>query len=240
MFLSSFVSAQMLHPDKPDSGKKCAICHFQWVYPFYTEHRDGELVPQPAEKMVATAEMCFSCHDGSIADSRKIVFHDPGHREGVLPSEKITIPEDFPLDDGGRLQCSTCHTPHALASEAGVGVEVFLRSSDRESDLCRTCHRDKEGGPAKGNHSIAVSAKKQPAEIVGHGGRFGDAMPNEGSMTSFWSFLQKIQHDPFYVYPVMDTVPPCQAGRALMREAIPLIYGHRTPECPTGGVPVLR
>jgi predicted CXXCH cytochrome family protein len=179
IFLFTSASPQMLHPDKPDSGKKCAICHFQWVYPFYTEHRDGELVPQPMEKMVATAEMCFSCHDGSIADSRKIVFHDPGHREGVLPSGKITVPEDFPLDEGGRLQCSTCHTPHALASEAGVGVEVFLRSSDRESDLCRTCHRDKEGGPAKGNHSIAVSAKKQPTEIVGHGGRFGDAMPNE-------------------------------------------------------------
>ena len=64
--LSSPLCAQMLHPDKPDSGKKCAICHFQWVYPFYTEHRDGELVPQPKEKMVATAEMCFSCHDGNV------------------------------------------------------------------------------------------------------------------------------------------------------------------------------
>ena len=177
--LSSPVCAQMLHPDKPDSARKCAICHYQWVYPFYTEHRDGELVPRPEEKEVASPEMCFSCHDGSVEDSRKIVFHDPGHRAGVLPSRAITVPADFPLDQEGRLQCSTCHTPHALASETGVEIEVFLRSTDRESDLCRTCHRDKEGGPEHGNHSIAVSANKQPREILEHGGRFGDVMPNE-------------------------------------------------------------
>ena len=158
LLLLSSVCAQMLHPDKPDSARKCAICHYQWVYQFYSEHRDGELVPKPEEKEVASPEMCFSCHDGSVEDSRKIVFHDPGHRAGVLPSRAITVPPDFPLDPEGRLQCSTCHTPHALASETGEEIEVFLRSTDRESDLCRTCHRDKEGGPAKGNHSIAVSA----------------------------------------------------------------------------------
>jgi len=97
--LSSPVYAQMLHPDKPDSARKCAICHYQWVYPFYTEHRDGELVPKPEEKEVASPEMCFSCHDGSVEDSRKIVFHDPGHRAGVLPSRAITVPADFPLDE---------------------------------------------------------------------------------------------------------------------------------------------
>jgi predicted CXXCH cytochrome family protein len=167
----------MLHPDKPDSAKKCAICHLEWVYPFYTEHRDGELIARSAGEVVASAEMCFSCHDGSIADSRKTVFHDPGHRAGVLPSEKITVPKDFPLDEQGRLQCATCHTPHALAGGAGESIEIFFRVTNRDSNLCRTCHRDKEGGPARGNHSINVKAARQPEEIMLAGGRFGDATP---------------------------------------------------------------
>ena len=147
--LASPAAAQMLRPDKPDSAKKCAICHFEWVYPFYAEHRDGELIARSTHDVVASAEMCFSCHDGSIADSRKTVFHDPGHRAGVVPSEKITVPKDFPLDDQGGLQCATCHTPHALASKAGESIEIFFRVSNRDSNLCRSCHRDKEGGPAR-------------------------------------------------------------------------------------------
>ena len=175
--MASPARAQMLHPDRPDSAKKCAICHFEWVYAFYTEHRDGELIAQSKQEVVASAEMCFSCHDGSIADSRKTVFHDPGHRAGVLPSKKVTIPEDFPLDDQGRLQCSTCHTPHALASTAGDTIEIFFRATDKDSNLCRTCHRDKEGGPAQGNHSINVNVTNPPAEVLLSGGRFGDTMP---------------------------------------------------------------
>ena len=46
-------------------------------------------------------------------------------------------------------------------------------------------------------------------------------LPMAVSMTSFWSFLQKIHHDLFYVYPVTDTVLPFQVGRDLMPEAIP-------------------
>ena len=175
---SSPAGAQMLHPDKPDSAKKCAICHLEWVYAFYAEHRDGELIVQSKGDVVASAEMCFSCHDGSIADSRKTVFHDPGHRAGVLPSEKITVPKDFPLDDQGRLQCSTCHTPHALAGKPGEGIEIFFRATNKDSNLCRTCHRDKEGGPAQGNHSINVNVPKQPAEVLLAGGRFGNAQPD--------------------------------------------------------------
>ena len=83
--LPSVSSADMVHADKPDSAKKCAICHYQWVYSFYVEHRDGELVQRPGEKEVADEEMCFSCHDGSVADSRSSAFHGAGHRAGLEP-----------------------------------------------------------------------------------------------------------------------------------------------------------
>ncbi len=66
LMLPAVSSADMMHASKPDSAKKCAICHYQWVYSFYVEHRDGELVQRPDEKEVADEEMCFSCHDGSV------------------------------------------------------------------------------------------------------------------------------------------------------------------------------
>ena len=122
------VSAQMFRPDKTDTAKRCAICHFEWVYPFFIEHRDGELIAQPKQKQVAAAEMCFSCHDGSVADSRKTLLHDPGHGTGVKPSSAVTIPAEFPLDQGGHRQCATCHTPHAVASGDSTGVGFFLEA----------------------------------------------------------------------------------------------------------------
>ncbi len=178
-FLPPVLSAQMDHSDKPDTAKKCAICHFQWVYAFYSEHRDGELMPKPKQAAVATRQMCFSCHDGSVADSRNNVFNCAGHKAGVIPSENVTIPVDFPLDDERKMQCFTCHTPHAISSGSGMGIGVFLRAPNENSSFCKMCHKNKTGGFAKGNHSVDVGSKKRPLEITKNGGRFGTAFANQ-------------------------------------------------------------
>ncbi len=182
LLLPAAGNASMFHPEKPDAAKKCAVCHYQWVYTFYNEHRDGELAPLPKQKQVASEEMCFSCHDGSVADSRDAVFHGPGHRTGTVPSEKVSIPEDFPLDTAGRLQCATCHTPHAVSSKGAEDddeVRVFLRGTNKGSRLCMTCHGVKAGGPGHGNHSINVAAADRPRAITGRGGRFGESSKNQ-------------------------------------------------------------
>ena len=180
-FQPPVAGAQMLHPDKPDTAKKCAICHFQWVYPFFKEHRDGELVAMPKDDPVGAEEMCFSCHDGSVADSRDTVFMSPGHKAGVTPSANVVIPETFPLDQAGRLQCTTCHSPHAIFTSPGSDTKerVFFRALNKNSSLCTICHVTRAGGPAKGSHSVNVSAPARSPEILEHGGRFGDAMPNQ-------------------------------------------------------------
>ena len=205
--LSPPAAAQMLHPDKPDSAKKCAICHFAWVYPFYVEHRDGEMVARPTRDAVASEEMCFSCHDGSVADSRKTIFHAPGHRTGLLPSDSITVPKDFPLDDQGKLKCATCHTPHALAGKSGESIEIFFRASNRDSSLCRTCHLDKEGGTARGNHAIDVAVVKQPDEVLWAGGRFGDTRAN-GVICESCHFAHGGVNDKLLVLSAEDTSRP--------------------------------
>jgi predicted CXXCH cytochrome family protein len=179
LFLPSAAPAQMFRPDRTDTAKRCAICHFEWVYPFFIERRDGELMPRPQDKQVASPQMCFSCHDGSVADSRKTVFHDPGHRTGITPSDAVTIPAEFPLDEDGRLQCATCHTPHAVASGDGNGVAFFLRSTNTNSSFCMRCHRNAVGKQEGGNHPTGISLAGIPDSLKQAGSLFGTEPPNQ-------------------------------------------------------------
>jgi hypothetical protein len=58
-------------PRQADTAKKCAICHYRWVYTFFVEHRSTPLAPlDDSRDTVGDPEMCLSCHDGSVRDSR--------------------------------------------------------------------------------------------------------------------------------------------------------------------------
>ena len=71
-------------------------------------------------------------------DSRKKICNDPGHQVGRVPSKRVTIPADFPLDDKGALKCTTCHTPHAVTEGSDSMVEYFLRAPNENSTFCRS------------------------------------------------------------------------------------------------------
>ena len=76
-------------PKSADTAKQCSICHYRWVSTFFTEHRGTPLTPLQEEMVVGTREMCLSCHDGSVMDSRDMVCNDPGHRIGNVPSSRV-------------------------------------------------------------------------------------------------------------------------------------------------------
>ena len=103
-------------PKNPNSAKACAICHYRWIDTFFVEGRGSDLAEYTAEKVVATPDMCFSCHDGSIADSRARAFRTAQHKTNVPPPDHMQIPDIFPLDEQGKMQCATCHTAHGVAS----------------------------------------------------------------------------------------------------------------------------
>ena len=111
-------------------------------------------MPYQADKVAASAEICYSCHDGSVVDSRDRVYNDQHHPINKPPPPGMDIPKIFPLDKDGLMQCSTCHTAHGVSSEMGMEKTVFIRSTNENSAMCRMCHKDKDGGPAKGNHPI--------------------------------------------------------------------------------------
>ena len=167
-------NARVAPGSKADSAKECAICHYRWVYAFFVEHRDGELVPFPEESPVTLEERCFSCHDGSVMDDREKVFSDRGHKTGIKPSDKVNVPEEFPLDEEGKIQCYTCHMHHESPTDSGmVETWLFTRFSNEDSEMCTMCHTDKVGGPEKGNHSMQASPLQIPKELIDHGGRLG-------------------------------------------------------------------
>jgi len=167
------VSAQMIHTVKPDTAKKCAVCHFQWVNTFYNDQMNGDLATRPEKKQVGIREMCISCHDGSIMDSRKSLFHGFEHKIGQKPSADIRIPENFPLDLDGKMQCATCHSPHALPSDTEKPYGLFLRAKNIDSAMCLICHEDKTGLNISGNHPLNVKLPDRSAGLLVSGARKG-------------------------------------------------------------------
>jgi predicted CXXCH cytochrome family protein len=161
-------------PRNPDSAKECAICHYRWIDTFFIDGRGSDLVEYQAEKVVAKPEICFSCHDGSVVDSRARVYNDLRHKINSPPPEHMKIPKIFPMDKDGNMQCSTCHTAHGVSSEMGIEKTIFIRSSNRESGMCRMCHADKDGGPKFGNHPLGSTEREIPKNLKKYGALTGE------------------------------------------------------------------
>jgi predicted CXXCH cytochrome family protein len=157
----------------PNSAKACAICHFRWVDTFFVEGKGSDLVAYQSEKVVAKPEMCLSCHDGSVKDSRARVYNDNGHKTDKPPPAHMKIPEMFPLDEDGNMQCSTCHTAHGVQGGEGSDETIFMRTSNRTSEMCRKCHPERDGGMPAGNHPIDVTSKEIPKRLVALGAAAG-------------------------------------------------------------------
>jgi predicted CXXCH cytochrome family protein len=71
------------------------------------------------------------------------------------------------------MQCTTCHTPHAVSFEEGLQFTFFLRKANNNSSFCKECHVEKVGGLEKGNHPIDIDIKKVPELITKAGGKLG-------------------------------------------------------------------
>lgn len=116
-----------------------------------------------------------------------------GHPVGMRPRRTV-VPGDWPLDNFGRLMCSTCHVAcgRLRTSDATRGLRHNLRSERLGTDFCRECHapRHEPEVSATGTRvpsTIFVSAdatgtvSASPAAPSGrknvHAGIFGVAHP---------------------------------------------------------------
>ncbi|TWT39992.1 cytochrome c nitrite reductase pentaheme subunit [Phycisphaerae bacterium RAS1] len=164
-------------------ARDCTVCHLEWLPPF-SEARDSALMPRPPadpdEPFVARAQVCLSCHDASIVDSRRKVWLEHGHRTGVTPPESIKVPSKLPLVRG-QLACRTCHSAHVFGEPQGdIRTAVFLRVRNTAGELCMSCHVDKTQGPRFGTHPTGGMPWAVPQALVDAGARLG---PNARELT---------------------------------------------------------
>ncbi len=136
--------------------KECVICHAQW-HP--KQNAPDQLLPEinvstiidGKPGVVSDREMCISCHDGYVLDSRE-VFSSKNHQRG-MDKAHIKI-QNLPLGTDDEIYCGTCHTPHALKPERAGGLAPFLREAVTSSALCLDCHSGQEKDHV--NHPIHV------------------------------------------------------------------------------------
>ncbi len=140
IFLAGNSYADVKPPKNPNSAKSCAICHYRWIDTFFIEGRGSDFADYTSEKVVATTEMCFSCHDGSVADSRARAYKTSQHKTNMPPPAGMKLPEVFPLDEQGNLQCATCHSAHGVPSGPDSSETIFMRTSNKNSSMCHMCH----------------------------------------------------------------------------------------------------
>lgn len=154
-------------------SKECALCHFRWIGDFSGTEQKDLLVPLSEEKVVASEPMCFSCHDGSVGDSRYRVWHTTMHKTGEAPSAKVSIPTGFPLDAKGRMQCATCHSAHGVDAKKDMASTIFLREPNVNSSMCQRCHQGKDKGQSHGQHPLNVKLDRAPQALLAAGGKLG-------------------------------------------------------------------
>ena len=164
--------------------RECSTCHIMWLKDF-NRNDVTTLIPYEPKPVVATGkqdvsstnEMCFSCHDGFVLESRPVWKSDKHtHPVGVKPSKNITIPKlkgktVFPLNDDGKVYCGTCHTAHGVSWNQKESP-VFLRVKNVESSMCMACHLEKGTGPIEGNHPVFKKPPNKPQSLIDAGASF--------------------------------------------------------------------
>jgi len=134
---------------KPDSSKECSVCHFEWM-PEFVSGKGTEIIPYQKEKVVADEKMCFSCHNGTVGDSRIKIWTGDKHKLTDKIPDNIKVPNYLPLDNG-KIACRTCHSAHGTKSprDETLAESIFLRVKNSNSELCISCHKENKGD---GNH----------------------------------------------------------------------------------------
>ncbi len=151
-----------------NSSRECAIWHYRWMEQFVAGH-GTKLVEYQVEDVAGDELMCFSCHDGSIDDSRTKVWVGGIHKTGVKPSDKVTIPKLFPLSPEGEVVCATCHSAHSNPTDTNIERSVFMRVTNTDSVLCEMCHVNQT--LRKTNHPVHVGKNPLPEVLFAEGAK---------------------------------------------------------------------
>jgi len=187
--LFMFASASFAFVGLQKSSKKeCALCHVMWLDTFRTNRetlikwQPGNVLMKDTQGIVSSEDMCYSCHDGYVVDSRYVVWKGNNHTTFKKPSEKVRIPETLTLSNKDEIYCGTCHSPHSgreaapgmSAEETIPGPLSFLRLPNTNSELCEACHVEPADYQRTHGHPVHTDKLKIPEKLFDAGGLQGD------------------------------------------------------------------
>lgn len=169
-FIVFFLPCSAEALDKRSSKKECCLCHVLWAEAFVTHDetlvgpRESTIIVAGSIGLSSSREMCTSCHDGYVADSRAMVQSGNKHQLlGKVP-DWLKLPEPFRLDRNNEFYCGTCHGFHDVMAEGAIGQTPFVRMDNDRSQMCTACHVDKTEKPANTNHPVLKKPEKPPFE----------------------------------------------------------------------------
>jgi predicted CXXCH cytochrome family protein len=162
------------------SKRDCVVCHIMWLDDFRTDQESlidfqpGNVLMKDTQGVVSSEEICFSCHDGYIKDSRHITWKFNRHPTFVKPSKNVTIPSDLPLSVKGEIYCGTCHSAHgkgAAPHDDPTGRTAVFREVNIDSSLCEKCHRNEASYKFSNGHPLHTTALELPDKLFRLGSR---------------------------------------------------------------------
>ncbi len=110
------------------SQEKCSLCHIRESVFFAPGFASPEALKAFGEERV-----CYSCHNGTVCDSRDVLWRGAQH------------PPVARRSGSGRKRCSACHSPHAQGGWSILaGTSVPIRKGG--DAVCAGCHPDHERG----------------------------------------------------------------------------------------------
>lgn len=161
------------------SKRDCAICHIMWLNDFRTDKKTlikwqpGNVLMKDTQGVVSSEEICYSCHDGYVNDSRSIVWKYNRHKTFVKPSNNVTVQSTLPLSNKGEIYCGTCHSAHGVGSDSNDGRPTFTsfsREKNVDSSLCERCHKKEANFKRSNSHPLKTTQLKLPAMLFELGG----------------------------------------------------------------------
>jgi predicted CXXCH cytochrome family protein len=165
------------------SKKECALCHVMWLDVFRTDKetlikwQPGNVLMKDTQGIVSSEAICYSCHDGYVADARFSVWKFNNHTVFKKPSQKVSVPDQLTLSNKGEIYCGTCHSPHsgrevapgASPEETIPGPLFFLRLPNVDSGLCEACHVNAADFKRTYGHPVHTDKLKIPETLFARG-----------------------------------------------------------------------
>lgn len=146
-------------------------------------------------------ELCYKCHDGSVADNIRAEFQSKTYRHPVSTTPSVHDASEGPISPSYRLpetaagalrhaECVDCHNPHAansrdatppsasgyLQNVTGIAASGnAISSSQYQYQVCFKCHADSANKPQffdTGNSGVGFGRNPQRQTDQGHPNRY--------------------------------------------------------------------